>query len=49
MEFKVKRDFLPIFLVNLVLVFIFACSVFFFGNSLGWLLTVIVVDLSLLF
>lgn len=47
MEFKVKRDFIPIFLINALMLLICACSVFFFIaiDNLGWLIIVIAVDL----
>ncbi len=48
MEFKVKRDFIPIFLINVILLLICACSIVFFLHWTGWLITVLIIDLLVL-
>lgn len=53
MEFKIKRDFIPLFLFNAFLLLIAACSVIFFArlddnNYLTWFIIVLVVDLLIL-
>lgn len=47
MEFKVRKDFLPIFLINLLLIFTFVCSVFFFASDrvhIGWLILAVAIN-----
>lgn len=44
MEFKVKRDFIPIFVVNILILLVAICSILFFLQSIGWLIVVIIVD-----
>ncbi len=44
MEFKVKRDFIPIFLVNILMLLIAAGSIIFFLHTTGWLVIVTIVD-----
>lgn len=44
MEFKVKRDFIPIFLINVLILLIAACSILFFLHYTPWLVIVTIVD-----
>ncbi len=49
MEFKIKRDFIPIFLFDVLLILIAACSAIFFANFgdpnyTSWFIIVLIVD-----
>lgn len=48
MEFKIKRDFLPIFIINLVLAFILVVPTIAFGNWVGYLIAFDVVILTII-
>lgn len=48
MEFKIKRDFLPIFIINLVLAFILVVPTIAFSNWIGYLIAFDVVILTII-